>query len=203
MGHGLLLHGGVDNHPLQVLGLHGLDRHRGVDRRLEQFFHSVFAQGAAKAPDLRGVARQAVFEVRAAAEELPQHVLAPARDQLFIAQVEGVFEIQQAEHQAQRQPRTTGGAGACARQHLRGAEQVVAFHHRPRALAAGELGGDCRFELRPRQPRGQHRQRIVQVDHGIDAAAEKVGRGHAQIPQKSVSPITFLRGFGGQENTKK
>ena len=44
----------------------------------------------------------------------------------------------------------------------------------------------CRFDLAPGQPTCQHRQGIAQIDHGVNAATEKVGCLHTQIPQKST-----------------
>ena len=43
------------------------------------------------------------------------------------------------------------------------------------AILVLELGRQRRFDLRPRQPPCQHRQRVVQVDHGVDAARKKSG----------------------------
>ena len=48
---------------------------------LEQQLQAVFADGGAKAADLRGVARQPRLVVLHAAEELEHHVLAPALHQ--------------------------------------------------------------------------------------------------------------------------
>ena len=58
--------------------LNGLDG--GLDGGLEQQFQAVFADGGAKAADLRGVARQPRLVVLLAAEELPHHVLPPTEN---------------------------------------------------------------------------------------------------------------------------
>jgi hypothetical protein len=71
---------------------HRLDLNGRLDGGLEQLLDAVLAQQAAKAPDLRGVARQARLVVVHAAEELPLHVLGPAFDEFFVAQVEAVLE---------------------------------------------------------------------------------------------------------------
>jgi len=44
---------------------------------------------------------------------------------------------------------------------------------------------------------------VVQIDHGANAAAEKVDRLHTQIPQKVSLPLTFFEGFGGHDLYKK
>ena len=59
------------------------------------------------------------------------------------------------------------------------------------------------FDLVPRQPRHQHRQGVVQIDHGVNAAAEKVDWLHTKIPQKVTLPLTFLGGFGAHKISKK
>jgi hypothetical protein len=193
---GLLLHRGVDDHPLQVFGLDGLDGHRRVDGGLEQMLQALFTEVAPKPSDLRGVARLAVFVVGHAAEELPQHVLAPAHDELFVAEVEAVLQVQQAGHQTDWELGATGVADARAYQHQRRAEHVVAFEHLAGALLALELGRHRRFDLIPRQPGRQHRQGIIEVDHRVDACAKEVGRLHPRIPQKSTPRITLPEGFG-------
>ena len=192
----LLLHRGVHDHALQLFGLDRLDRNRRVDGGLEQLLQAFFAQVAAEPTDLRGVARRSVLVVVHAAEELPQHVLAPARNKLVIAEVEAVLGVQQAGHQANRQLGTTRAADACAHQNLRGAEHVVAFDCLAGALLALELGRHRGFDLRPRQPGCQHRQGILQVDHRVDACAKKVGRLHPRIPQKSTPRTTLPEGLG-------
>ena len=71
-----------------------------LDGGLEQQLQAFLAQVAAKASDLRGIAWQAVLVVGHAAEELPDDVLAPAHHKFFVAEVETVFEVEQAGHQA-------------------------------------------------------------------------------------------------------
>ena len=61
-------------------GKDGLDLHRRLNRGLEHLFQPVLAQQAPKAPNLRGVTRQARLVVLQPAEELPLNVFAPARE---------------------------------------------------------------------------------------------------------------------------
>ena len=100
---GFFLHRGVDDHALELSGLDGSDLDGRLDAGLEQLLQTFFTEVAPKSSDLRGVARQPMFVVGHAAEELPQHVLAPTRAQLFVAEIEAVLEVQRAGHQANRQ----------------------------------------------------------------------------------------------------
>jgi hypothetical protein len=193
---GLLLDRCIDNHSLQLVGLDRLDGHRRFNGGLEQLLQTFFAKIVPKPPDLRGVARQPVLVVLHAAEELPKHVLAPARADLLVAEIKTVLEVQQAGHQADRQPGTPGVADAGAFQHQRGTEHVLAFEELTLASLALEFGRHRRFDLIPGKPPRQHRQWIVQFDHRVDAGAEKVGRLHLRIPQES-NPQSFIpEGFG-------
>ena len=49
----------------------------------------------------------------------------------------------------------------------------------------GQLGRHRRLDQPPRQPRGQHGQRVPQIDHLIKARAKEVRRAYRQIAQKS------------------
>jgi hypothetical protein len=66
-----------------------------------------------------------------------------------------------------------------------------------------ELRRYCRLNLIPWQSCGQHRQRIVQIDHGVNSVAEKVHWLHLQIPQKVTLNLTFLEGIGAHKMSKK
>ena len=198
MRDGLLLDRGVDDHALQVFGPDRLDSHGRVDGGLEQVLQTFFAQVAPKPADLRGVAWQPVFVVSHAAKELPQHVLAPARGHLFVAEIEAVLQVKQAGHQADRQLGTPGIADTRALQHLLGAEHILAFEDLTRARLAIELRRQRCFDLIPWQPSRQHRQGVAQVDHRVDASAEKVGRFHPRFPQKSIPQMNVLEGIGGR-----
>lgn len=66
--HGLLLHGGVHYHALELGGLDGLDGRRRLNGGLEQMLNACLAQhNAVKAVDLRCVARQFALVVLHAA----------------------------------------------------------------------------------------------------------------------------------------
>jgi len=69
--------------------------------------------------------------------------------------------------------------------HQRGAEHVVAFEDLAGAFLAFELGRSaasiCAQGSRAPAPRG-----IAQVDHRVDASAEKVGRLHPRIPRNPL-----------------
>ena len=100
MGDGLFLNGSVDNAAFEFGGLDGLDLYRSFDGELQQPFHAIYTDGGAEAPNLGCVERQPGFIVLQTAEELPHDVLAPTRNQFFIA--EAVLQIQQAGHEAYR-----------------------------------------------------------------------------------------------------
>jgi hypothetical protein len=191
---GLLLHRGVHDHALQLGRLDRADANRRLDRGLEHLLQARFAHGRSKATDLRGVARRAVLVVVHPTEELPQHVLAPARNEFFVAEVEAVLEVQQARHQSDGQTRPTGVAAARPSHRQARAEQIDASQAHARAIPALEHRRQRGLDPIPRQPRRQHRQRIVQVDHRVDARAEKIAGLHPRIPQKSGSAETESEG---------
>ena len=125
--------------------------------------------------------------------------LTPAHHQFFIAEVETVLEIQQAGHQSNGQFGASSITATATNHRLCGAKHVLTLEHLADSVLMFELRRYCRLDLTPRQPCGQHRQRIVQIDHGVNAAAEKVDRLHTQIPQKVSLPLTFFEGFGGHD----
>jgi hypothetical protein len=170
--------GAVDDDALEIDGAHGLDLDRAFDGGLEQLLQAVLPEQAPKAADLRGVARQPGLVVVHAAEELPLHVLGPTLDQLFVAEVEAVLQIQQADHQPHRQPRPTGRADAAAEFALECTSQIFADHALGWLGLTGQLGRHRRFDRAPRQPGGQHRQRMPHIDHLVQARAKEVRRAH-------------------------
>ncbi len=92
-----------------------------------------------------------------------------------------VLEVQQPDHQPDRQApspcraRTRSG-------HLQArAEQVQAFDRTPLAILAGKAWHQRRFDLDPRHAGCQYRERVTQVDHRIEPGAEKV-RGRHRKP---------------------
>jgi len=165
VGNGLLLHGGVHDHALQIGLLEGLQGHGGVDGGLQEFFHTGLAQVLAKAADKAGVAGQAVLKVLLATEELKQHVLRPALHHLVIAKAISVLEVQQAEHQADRQTRAPRWADAHAGDLGGGAKQVRDWRKTPHAGLAHEKRGHAGFDLIPGHAGGQHGQ-------GVEVALE-------------------------------
>jgi hypothetical protein len=104
--------------------------------------------------------------------------IAPALDHPFVRLVEGVLEIQEADHDAQRHARTPGVAGDRHALHLF-AKEVQVRQGRTGAALAGENLSHPRLDLLPGHARGQHGQRLPQVDHVIDARAEKIVAGGA------------------------
>ena len=108
------LHSGVDDHALQLGRLDGLDVDGAVDGGLEQVLDSVLAQQTSKAADLGGVTRQARLVVGHAAEELPLDILGPALNEFLVTQVEAVLQVQQADHEPNRQARAACRADAAS-----------------------------------------------------------------------------------------
>ena len=108
---------------------------------------------------------------------------------LFVAQGKGVLEVQQRDHQARRQAWAPGIAGSTGTRRHR-AKQIDLV-----SRCAGGFGlarkarGQGRFELRPRQALGQHGQRMMQIDHLIDAGAKKVAGAHRAGPKLPETAI--------------
>jgi hypothetical protein len=172
---------------------------RSVNGGFEQQLQAVFTQVPTEAANLCGVTRQTVLVVVHAAEELPQDVLAPAHHQVFVTEVEAVFEVQQADHQANGQLRTSGVRATGTHKGRGGAKQTLVFKDLTAAILVLEL---CRYgllDLAPWQAGCQHRQWIVQIDHGVDSAAEKVYWLHLQISQKVALALTLFEGFGAHD----
>jgi hypothetical protein len=63
------------------------------------------------------------------AEVLPDDVLGPARDQFFVAEIEGVLEVKQRRHQPDRQTGPAGGTHASTDNLQRRPKQVIAWYH--------------------------------------------------------------------------
>jgi hypothetical protein len=67
-------------------------------------------------------------------------------------------------------------------------EEVQIGHGHTGAAFAGEGLGHPRFNLLPGHARGQHRQRVAQVDHVLDARAKEIvgggaGKHHGRTPR--------------------
>jgi hypothetical protein len=137
---------------------------------------------------------QSVLEATQPRELLPGGRLGPSLHHALVALVECVLEVQQRAHQPQRQARTAGRRHArpCYLGHA--AEEV---HIRDVFTSTNLLGKQVRdvgFELLPRQPGGQHRQRVAQLDHLVESAAEEIGR----VAHRAYLPKTpRKRGYPG------
>lgn len=107
MGDGLLLHGAVDDDPFEFAGAYRFLGDGGVYRCLEQFLDAGFAYCFAKASDLGGVTGEPGFVVGLATEVLPDDVLRPAGNKVFVTEIEGVLEVEQGGHETNWQPGTT------------------------------------------------------------------------------------------------
>ncbi len=159
----------------------------------QQLLHTFFAEQLAKLHQGGGVAGAVVFKVRLAREELPGWRLAPALHDTLVRLVEGVLEGQQRNHDAQRHTGAPGVAGHSGALHLF-TEEVQLGHGNPGTAFAAEDPSHPRFDLLPGHARGQHGQRMAQVDHVVDARAEEIVGGgagkHRKTPGKrAVKPI--------------
>jgi len=79
-----------------------------------------------------------------------------------------------------------GIAAPRADQDHRRAQQIAAFDPLTGPVLALELRCQRLLDLMPRHALREYRQRVPQIDHGVDPAAEKVRRLHLPIPQKST-----------------
>ena len=118
--------------------MHGYRGDCGIDGRFEQFFDPSFADRLANSTDPRGIARESRFVVGLVAEVLPDDVLGPTLDQFFVGEIEGVLEIEQGGHQADRETRTPGDARTTAHNFERVAEEVVVVDDFPFDIPAGK-----------------------------------------------------------------
>jgi hypothetical protein len=156
--------------------------HRRIDGGLEQFFDAGFADGGAKAANLRGIAGQFRGVVVLTAEVLPYDVFGPPGDQFFVTKVEGVLEVKQSGHEPDRQAWparcTDPGAGDLQAR----AKEIAAGD----CLAVAVLAckGRCQggFDLRPRHPVCQHGKRVSQVNHLVEPGSEKIVSCHLRCP---------------------
>lgn len=178
----------------------GLQRHRGFDSLGQEFFHARIPQRTTQTRQAARVAGQPGLEILTAAKELPIGVLGPPLNDVLVALAEGVLQIQQPDHQPDRQARATRCARACAR-HLQGRKQIQALDRTPLAVLAGKARRQRRFDLGPRHSGCQYGQRVTQIDHCVQPGAEKVRGGHRkpalQIFQK-VNAIALEPGVFGK-----
>jgi hypothetical protein len=90
--------------------------------------------------------------------------------------VKGVLEIQERNHQAQRQARAPCGRNTGTDQLRDAAKQIRLIDNLARTNLLGKEVRDARFQFLPRHARGQHSQRVTKINHLIQAAAEEIGR---------------------------
>jgi len=89
------------------MGPDGLQGLGGFDGLGQQLFDAGFTQALAKAGQRGGITGQTGLKVHLAAEVLPVGILQPSRTDLFVGEVVGVLEVQQADDQAHGQCRAT------------------------------------------------------------------------------------------------
>ena len=111
VGDGLLLHRGVHNHARELLRLDELQINGNVDGLSQQLLDAFFTEQLAEFNQGTGFAGALVLKVRPPREELPGRRLAPTLEHAFVGFVEGVLEVQQTDHHAQRHTRAPGVAG--------------------------------------------------------------------------------------------
>ncbi len=193
VGDGLVLNGGVNDDGGQA-GLGDELRCEGhIDRLLQQCFHTLLADGLAEVDQLRGVRGPAVREVIHARKVLPRGRLGPALDNPFVALVEGALEVKHRDNQAQRQARTTRRRDTGTNHLGHTAEQIHVLNVATGADSLGKQVRDRGFQLLLRHARRQHGQRMAQIDHLIQTAAEKVGRvGHWAVLPKTPRKRGYL-----------
>ena len=117
MGDGFLLDGGVDDDLAEFFLGDEFHRNCCFDGAGKELFYAFFANEFAKLDQERGVAGPAVFKVGQAREVLPGGCLAPALNQGFVALVKRVLQIQERDHQAQRQARAPSLGDAASAEH--------------------------------------------------------------------------------------
>jgi hypothetical protein len=183
VGDGLLLDRAVDDDAFEFPGLDGLQGDGGLDGLGEHLFDTGEFQGAAKAGEVARIARQRTLKVSLAAEELPIDVLRPAGTDRLVAFVVGVFEVEKTDHEPDRQTFASGGADAGAGQRPGGAEEVGAFGSLAGARLVFEGRCQCGFDVLPGHPGGQDREGVAHIQHGVQAAAEKVRCAHTTYPR--------------------
>ena len=116
-----------------------------------------------------------MFKVFVARKVLPSGCLAPALDEVFVAFVEGVFEVQQGDHQTGGQTRASGFGEASTGHHFGRAKQVRVFDLLACANLTGKEVSQRSLDFLPRHAVGQNGQWMTQVDHLIEAVTKEIG----------------------------
>lgn len=193
VGDGFLLNGGVDNDAAELFAGNQLQCHGHFNGAGQEFFHAFFAKQFAELDQLGWVARPAVFKVFVARKVLPGGCFAPALDEVFITLVEGMFKVQQGHHQTGGQTRTPGIGDAATGNGRDRAKQVQVFDLLARLDLTRPALRKGSFDFLPRHAVGQDRQRVAQIDHLIQAVAEKViGHGAAFRNSQKTGSIEYL-----------
>lgn len=193
VSHGFLLHRGVHDHAAQFFLGDQLEGDGHLHGAGKQLFHAFFAQSFAEAPQLCGVAWPLVLEIFVARKVLSSGCFAPALDHFLVALVERMLEVQQGHHQPGGQTRTPDIGDAATGNDKDRAKQVQVFDlFASLDLTRPALGERC-FDFLPGHSVGQHRQRVAQIDHLIEAVAEKViGHGAAFKNSQKTGSIQYL-----------
>ena len=194
VGNGFLLDGGVNDDLAELTLGDEFQGDRHFNGAGQQFFNAFFTDELAKLDQQGGVARPAVLKVGQAGEVLPGGRLAPALADLFVALVEGVFEVEQGGHQAKRQAGPPGVGKARAAEGNGGAKEVhvvQVFDLLTNLGLAGKAVGQRSFDLLPGHATGQHRQGMAQVNHVVQTAAKEIvgAGGHGNLsktPRNSI-----------------
>jgi hypothetical protein len=120
-----------------------------VHRLRQQLLHAFFAQQAAELDQGGGIAWQALLVVRMAREVLPARRLAPTLHHGLVAEVEGVFEVEQRDHGAQGHARAPG-VGLASQWRWCLTKQVQIGQRLTGVCAAGEEMRHRSLDLLPR-----------------------------------------------------
>ena len=92
---------------------------------------------------------------------------APAQHEFFIAEVESVLQVLQADHQSDGQSGTACGADARAEFNFVFAEQIRYANLLSRSGFAGEVGCQRLFNRAPGKSFAQHHQGMFVIDHFV------------------------------------
>jgi hypothetical protein len=196
VGDGFFLDGGVDNDAAELFAGNQLQGNRHFNGAGQEFFHAFFAQQFAELDQLGWVARPAVLKVLVSRKVLPSGCLAPALDEVFVAFVEGMFEVRQRDHQASGQARASGFGDASTGDHFGRAKQVRAFNLLASAHLACKEVSQRSFYFLPRHAVGQNGQWMTQIDRLIEAVTKEIGGdGHMGLKNsQKTSSIEYQCG---------
>ncbi len=168
------LDGGIHNDLAELALGNEFQGDRHFNGAGQQFFNAFFTDELAELDQQGGVARSAVLKVGQAGEVLPSRRLAPALADVFVALVEGVFEVQQRGQQTQRQAGPTGVGDASTSGDDCRAKPTRVFDLFARAHLPGKAVSQRSFDLLPGHATGQHRQGMTQVNHVVQTAAKEI-----------------------------